>query len=173
MMNIDLQAVEGAVVVGVDGSDTARFAARRAAGIAAETGRPLLLVSAISESTVRGIRDIGSDHYQLDPYSMAEHMLLALAADLKASSPAPVGVSTAVSVATPADALIAEAARVNASMIVIGNRGVQTAIRLTPSIAGAVTHRAPCDVLVVHTYAGRKPSPEVAAAAAERRHASV
>ena len=44
-----------------------------------------------------------------------------------------------------------EAARIDASMIVVGNRRVQGKARVLGSIATDVTRTAPCDVLVVDT----------------------
>jgi nucleotide-binding universal stress UspA family protein len=51
----------------------------------------------------------------------------------------------------PADALIAEAERLEAELIVVGNRRVQGLGRLLGSVAADVVHHAPCDVLVVKT----------------------
>ena len=142
-----------AIVVGVDQSMTARWAAQRAAEIAEETGRPLHLVMALSETAVRDIRTVGSDHYRLDPFGVADHWLRALAGELASKGP----VTTAVVVNDPAAALCEEAVKVDASIIVVGNKGVQRSPRLGRSIAGDVAKGAPCDVLVVHTYNGRRP----------------
>jgi nucleotide-binding universal stress UspA family protein len=51
----------------------------------------------------------------------------------------------------PADALIAEAERLEAELIVVGNRRMQGVSRLLGSVANEVAHNAPCDVLVVKT----------------------
>ncbi len=53
------------------------------------------------------------------------------------------------------DVLIAAAARHRADLLVVGNRGLNSlAGRLLGSVPSAVTHRAACDVLVVHTTDG-------------------
>ena len=51
----------------------------------------------------------------------------------------------------PADALLAEAERVEAEVIVVGNRRMQGVSRLLGSVANEVAHNAPCDVLIVKT----------------------
>ena len=51
----------------------------------------------------------------------------------------------------PAEALIAEAERTNALMIVVGNRRMQGIGRLLGSVANSVAHNAPCDVYIAKT----------------------
>ena len=51
----------------------------------------------------------------------------------------------------PADALINEAERLEAEVIVVGNRRMQGVSRLLGSVANEVAHNAPCDVLIVKT----------------------
>ena len=51
----------------------------------------------------------------------------------------------------PADALINEAERLEAELIIVGNRRMQGVSRLLGSVANEVAHNAPCDVLVVKT----------------------
>jgi nucleotide-binding universal stress UspA family protein len=48
--------------------------------------------------------------------------------------------------------LCEEAARLEASVIVVGNKRVQGAARVLGSIAGDVAKRAPCNVFIVHTH---------------------
>ena len=47
--------------------------------------------------------------------------------------------------------LCAEAVRLDASTIVVGNRRVQGASRLLGSVAVSVLRSAPCDVLIAQT----------------------
>ena len=49
----------------------------------------------------------------------------------------------------PGDAILAVAGRVGADLVVVGNRGMQR--RVLGSIPNKVSHRAPCDVLIVQT----------------------
>ena len=51
----------------------------------------------------------------------------------------------------PAAALLAEAAEVDADVIIVGNRRMQGVGRLLGSVANEVAHNAPCDVLIVKT----------------------
>jgi nucleotide-binding universal stress UspA family protein len=51
----------------------------------------------------------------------------------------------------PATVLCEEAQRLNARMIVVGNRRVQSAARVLGAIATDVARHAHCDVLIAHT----------------------
>ena len=52
----------------------------------------------------------------------------------------------------PADALIKEALRMEARIIVVGNRRMQGIGRVLGSVANSVAHNAPCDVYIANTY---------------------
>jgi nucleotide-binding universal stress UspA family protein len=49
----------------------------------------------------------------------------------------------------PGEAILAVAERVGADLIVVGNRGMHR--RVLGSVPNTVSHRAPCDVLIVQT----------------------
>ena len=51
----------------------------------------------------------------------------------------------------PATEIVAMAGRVDADLVVLGSRGMRGAGRLLGSIPNVVSHRAPCDVLIVLT----------------------
>ena len=51
----------------------------------------------------------------------------------------------------PADVLVQEAKRLEADIIVVGNRRMQGAGRVLGAIASAVARNAPCDVYIVKT----------------------
>jgi nucleotide-binding universal stress UspA family protein len=53
----------------------------------------------------------------------------------------------------PAVALLEVADEVNASMIVVGSRGMHGAKRVLGSVPNTVSHRANCNVLIVATGA--------------------
>ncbi|WP_452465163.1 universal stress protein [Nonomuraea recticatena] len=54
------------------------------------------------------------------------------------------------------DALVKLAGTHRADLLVVGNRGLNSlAGRLLGSVPSSVTHRATCDVLVVHTTSGK------------------
>lgn len=61
--------------------------------------------------------------------------------------------TTAVQTGDPATVMCDEAERLGASMIVVGNRRVQTAGRVLGSVATNVARHATCDVLIVNTTA--------------------
>jgi nucleotide-binding universal stress UspA family protein len=52
----------------------------------------------------------------------------------------------------PADALIKEALRMEAQIIVVGNRKMRGIGRVLGSVANSVAHNAPCDVYIANTY---------------------
>jgi len=52
----------------------------------------------------------------------------------------------------PAEALVAEASRVDARLIVVGNRRMRGIGRVLGSIANSVAHSASCDVYIANTY---------------------
>ena len=51
----------------------------------------------------------------------------------------------------PADALLNVARDVGASTIVVGNRGMRGGRRVLGSVPNSVSHKAPCNVLIVQT----------------------
>jgi nucleotide-binding universal stress UspA family protein len=136
------------IIVGVDGSATARAAAVEAAEMATNCNRPLHIVTSMTRNTTQEVRGGGSEIWRFDSVSLAEESLKALAGELKTTSP----ITHAVVMNDPASGLCDEATRLNASMIVVGNKRVQGAARVLGSIAGDVAKRAPCNVLIVHTH---------------------
>ncbi|CAN5764084.1 universal stress protein [soil metagenome] len=132
-------------IVGVDGSETAHRAAVAAADLATKCGATLHLVTGIT-GRAGGEVIAGSDHWHVDSLSQGEQLLAELRTEL--SAPA---ITTAVLSGHPAKSLGEEAVRLDADMIIVGNRRVQGAARLLGSIATDVLRIAPCNVLVVHT----------------------
>lgn len=136
------------IIVGVDGSDTARKAADEAAVMAKAYDRPLHIVLSMTRNTSQQVRGGGSETWHFDSVGVAEESLKALVGELKLKVPA----TYAVVLSDPATALCEEAVRLEASTIVVGNKRVQGAARVLGSIAGDVVKRAPCNVLIVHTH---------------------
>lgn len=136
------------IIVGVDGSATAKKAAIAAAEAATKYNLPLHMVTSMSRSNSREVQGGGSESWHIDSISVAEELLKALAGELKTTSP----ISQAVVMSDPATALCDEAVRLDATMIVVGNKRVQGAARVLGSIAGDVAKHAPCNVLIVHTH---------------------
>ena len=63
-----------------------------------------------------------------------------------------VKVTYAAAKGRPADALIKEALRIDARIIVVGNRRMRGIGRVLRSVANSVAHNAPCDVCIANTY---------------------
>lgn len=133
------------VVVGIDRSETAGRAARRAAELAAAFGANLHLVMCV-ERTAPVEFGVGSDRFRIDALSEADAFLSDLARSLAYER-----ITRTVGVDEPADTLVQEARRLDACAIVVGNRRVQGMSRVLGSVAGDVTRSSPCDVLVVNT----------------------
>ena len=134
-------------VVGVDDSHTARKAAAAAAELASETGDPLHVVMCVDRKA-RNIT-VGGETFHLDSVNDAQHYLTSLKLSLGAAS-----VTNSVRFDDPAGALCEEAERLDARMIVVGNRRVKGASRVLGSVAVDVIRKAPCAVLVVNTTGG-------------------
>lgn len=136
------------IVVGVDGQERARRAAETAARLAVSLGVDLHVVCAYSRDQTADVPD------ESGPVrvSIAEE-----SADIAARAATELSVVTGVVTtsaavhARPADALLAEAERLDAQMIVVGNRRMQGIARVLGSVPAAVAHHATCDVHIVNT----------------------
>ena len=135
------------IIVGVDGTEAAKDAAIQAAALAASCGKPLHIVMAVSTPSSVKVQGGGGEHWHIDSIGAADQTLRALAGEMHAATP----VTHTVVIDSPARALCEEAVRLNASMIVVGNKRVQGAARILGSVAGDVAKHAPCDLLIVHT----------------------
>lgn len=136
----------GVVVVGVDGSPSARKAAEMALGLAESLGASLHIVTAfdVDRSETFGV---GSDEVKVWNSDAAENV----AKSLSDSRPG-VEITHFAARGKPADALIKEAMRLDARLIVVGNRRMRGIGRLLGSVANSVAHNAPCDVYIANTY---------------------
>ena len=135
-------------VVGIDGSETAA----RGRGARRRAGRrpPAARCTSCAPSPARDATTIkvGSDSFVVSSLTTAEQVAEQQAATFRArgSRPRRRRVDD-----KPADALLAEAERLEADLIVVGNRRMQGVGRLLGSVANEVAHNAPCDVLIVKT----------------------
>ncbi|MBN4047478.1 universal stress protein [Acidimicrobiaceae bacterium AH-315-P05] len=133
------------IIVGIDRSVTARWAAETAASLAMAYDANLHLVMCVSRTKPLDI-SVGTDQFHIDWLSEAEQFLDGLERALPHGS-----VSRAVGLGEPAKMLCEEAKRLEARAIVVGNRRVQGMSRMLGSVAGEVAKLAPCDVLVANT----------------------
>lgn len=136
------------IVVGVGGTDPDQVAARRAAELASALGAALHVVVAFHHHENAMAVESGGRPLS---FSLAEESTqIADKVVMSLRERVPTITSAAVE-ARPADALVQEASRLDASLIVVGNRRMQGVARVLGSVASAVAHHAPCDVYIVHT----------------------
>lgn len=135
------------IIVGVDGSKTAAKAAEKAAGLAKVTGAPLHIICAFAKEKAVAVNE-GTDSWLLTASSEAETIADGVAALHRADG---LKVTTAAIQGKPDEALVAEAERLGAALIVVGNKRVQGLARVLGSVAMGVAQQAPCDVYVAHT----------------------
>ena len=134
------------IVVGLDGSDTARAAAETAARLARAAGARLHLVTAVASISFEVLSGPGGDEFLVDDAERSRTFLAGVASgwpDLE--------VTVSVRQGKPGPVLVEEADRLGADLIVVGNRRVQGASRVLGSVASDVTRHARCDVYVAHT----------------------
>lgn len=135
------------VVVGADGSETATQAVKHAIELAKLYNARLHLVTAYKPQQ---FSTGGSEEFSksLDSGDIADSLLAELAAHARiAGVPAEIHAESG----DPARAICSVASRVNADLIVVGNKGMQGVRRVLGSVPNTVAHEAPCSVLIVST----------------------
>jgi nucleotide-binding universal stress UspA family protein len=133
------------IVVGIDRSETAARAAAVGAEMARALGANLHLVTCAEKTGATELK-VGSAHFRSDWLAEADLFLKDTARRLDHDQ-----VTCHVASGNPATVLCEEARRVDARMVVIGNRRVQGVSRVLGSVAGDVLKQADCDVLIVDT----------------------
>jgi nucleotide-binding universal stress UspA family protein len=136
------------IVVGIDGSPTAEIALERAVELACVSGARLHVVSAYEPASARVSGAPAGEGFQVAPDFKADAVLQraldrSATRELEVEQHAPKG--------GPADALIGVAEDRGADLIVMGSVGMKGPKRLFGSVPNSVSHRAPCDVLIVRT----------------------
>ena len=135
------------IVVGIDGSPTAEIALKKAIELARTSGARLHVVSAYEPVPAR-VSGAPAEEFQA-PSDFKADAVLERALDrsgmkeLAVEQHAPKG--------SAADALIGVAQDAKADLIVVGSVGMKGPKRVFGSVPNRVTHRAPCDVLIVQT----------------------
>ena len=143
-----------AIVVGTDGSDTAKEAVRPASELAKTVGAKLHLVSAyepVPEGRLRQERQQVPDDLQwmVNPKEDVENTLKEAAAEIEEKG---VEVATYAREGDPADAILDVAEEEKADLIVVGNKGMSGARRfLLGSVPNKVSHHAPSSVMIIRT----------------------
>jgi nucleotide-binding universal stress UspA family protein len=143
------------IVVGTDGSDTAKTAVHYAIDLARQLGSRLQVVSAYEPVSDHRLRDeqveVPKDlQWMVNP----REDVLALLDDAaeEAKSVGLEDVETFARQGDAADAVLDVAEEQRADLIVVGNKGMTGAKRfLLGSVPNKVSHHAPCSVLIVRT----------------------
>jgi nucleotide-binding universal stress UspA family protein len=142
------------IVVGTDGSDTAKQAVREATELAKQTGATLFIVSAFDPVPASRLREerreAPSDiEHTVGPNEDVEAILSEAAQSVESAG---VDVETVARQGEPADAILDVAEDHNADLIVVGNKGMTGAKRfLLGSVPNKVSHHAPSSVLIIRT----------------------
>lgn len=134
------------IVVGYVETETAERAARQAAMLAVQLGAHLHVVTALERPDVETFAAFG-ETFVVDDFERAERAVHNFMVGLDEQP----SYTVTVVEGKPADAILAEAKRVGAELIVVGNVRMQGPGRVLGSVGSAVLHHAPCDVLVVKT----------------------
>lgn len=146
------------VLVGTDGSQTSYRAVDRAAEVAAASGATLLLACAYRpqgrRDAERAQRELGQEAYSVSAAYHAEEVLSD--ARGRATRAGAQQVEAVAVEGDPVDVLLRLAAEREVDLVVVGNRGLNSlAGRVLGSVPANISHRAPSDVLIVHTTSGR------------------
>ena len=145
----------GSIVVGTDGSETAKTAVRYAIDLAHQLSARLQVVSAyepVPDSRLRNEKvEVPKDLQWIVNPREDVLILLEEAADEARTAGVP-SVETFARQGDAADAILDVAEEQRSDLIVVGNKGMTGAKRfLLGSVPNKVSHHAPCSVLVVRT----------------------
>ena len=142
------------IVVGTDGSETAKQAVREATELAKQTGASLDIVSAydpvpssrLREERLQAPSDI---EHAVNPQEDVNAILAEAEREVSAAG---VTVRTFARQGEAADAILDVAEKEGADLIIVGNKGMTGAKRfLLGSVPNKVSHHAPSSVLIVRT----------------------
>lgn len=146
------------ILVGTDGSSSSFLAVEAAARLAADTGATLVLASAYhpmpEKERLSAADRLGDLAYKVQGSTPADDALRAAREKAVAA-----GAKEIDQVALEGDAVevLSSVARDrSADLVVVGNRGLNSlAGRFLGSVPANLSHRSPCDVLIVHTTDGK------------------
>jgi nucleotide-binding universal stress UspA family protein len=142
------------IVVGTDGSETARKAVDAAVDLARLSGARLEIVSAYEPVSAQRLRT-EARHVPADLQWMVnrrEDVDATLADAGGRAGAAGVETRTYAREGDPADAILDVAEEIDSDLIVVGNKGMTGAKRfLLGSVPNKVSHHAPCSVMIIRT----------------------
>ena len=142
------------IVVGTDGSDTAKEAVKTAIELAKLSKADLEIVSAYEPIPSARLKEEGEGisgdvSHVVNAREDVQFVLDKAAAEAKKSK---VDVVTHPREGDPADAILDVAEENNADLVLIGNKGMTGAKRfLLGSVPNKISHHSPCDVWIVKT----------------------
>ena len=137
----------GRILVGTDGSGTAAGAVRHAVDLAKATGAELIVMSVYGAP-----KDAPSPFGEPDAGPAGIEVAKGLLEDVQKHYGDEVKLRTLAREGHAADAIIDTCAEERVDVVVVGNRGMTGAKRyVLGSVPNAVSHHAPCHVLIVHT----------------------
>jgi nucleotide-binding universal stress UspA family protein len=142
------------ILCGTDGSESSFRAVDRAAAVARDAGATLVLACAYHPQSKRELESysdqLGHDAYKVSGSHPAEEVLRDAAE--RARRMGAEKVETEAVEGDAVDELVTLAKDRGADLVVVGNRGLNSlAGRLLGSVPANISHRATCDVLIVHT----------------------
>jgi nucleotide-binding universal stress UspA family protein len=143
------------IVVGTDGSQTAREAVGQAVEMAKRLDASLHIVSAYEPVSGQGLRDAPTISLAPDPewvIKLREEVDATLEEAATIAREAGVAVSVYARQGDAADAILDVAEERGADLVIIGNKGMTGAKRfLLGSVPNKVSHYAPCAVMIIRT----------------------
>lgn len=137
------------IVVGTDGTNSSLLAVERAAKMAAAFDATLIIGSAYYESEEEASKTLRQDSVTVLGDDTAQKNLDAAKefAEQWAKT-----VETKIRRGTPVQALMEIVKEVDAELLVVGNRGINSLTgRLLGSVPADVARQSDCDVMIVHT----------------------
>jgi nucleotide-binding universal stress UspA family protein len=146
------------IVVGTDGSETARAALSLAMELAGPGATTVHVVHAVRDSPASmpvaqagpSVVVMGDSVKSQAVGAVADPVLAQVVAEATAQAPG-VNIEAHAAGGDPADAVVHVAELVGADLIVVGSKGMQGARRLIGSVPNSVAHGAPCHVLIAKT----------------------
>jgi nucleotide-binding universal stress UspA family protein len=142
------------IVVGTDGSETAKQAVGQATELAKSIGATIHLVSAYEPVPEGRLRDEAKEapgdlQWMVN---QREDVDATLEQAAKVIREAGIGVEIYPRQGDPADSILDVAEEREADLIIVGNKGMTGAKRfLLGSVPNKVSHHAPCSVLIIRT----------------------
>lgn len=146
------------ILCGTDGSHSSLRAVDRAGSVAADSGATLLLLCAYSpmpeKQRLAAEQELGGEAYKVAGSTPAEEALREARDRARSSGAASIDMLAVEG--DPVDVIAKTLDDRDADLLVVGNRGLNSlAGRILGSVPANLSHRAGCDVLIVHTTSGR------------------